>query len=58
MKVNEPKKFRDIIVCPNCKREFYDQWNLICFNTFGFCLLCTNKKYNKEQIVEKTNGRY
>ena len=58
MKVNEPKKFRDIIVCPNCKREFYDQWNLIFLNTFGFCLLCTNKTYNKEQIVEKTNGRY
>jgi len=43
----------DEIQCPNCHQFFYDQYNLLCFSTLGYCLLCANKKLNKRDIEDK-----
>ena len=45
-------KQQDIIECPECKRGFWDRYNLICLSALGYCLLCANK-YPK--LVEKWN---
>tara|TARA_Y100001951_G_C11170061_1_gene199736 strand:- start:404 stop:598 length:195 start_codon:yes stop_codon:yes gene_type:complete len=41
------------VECPNCKQTFYDQFNLLSLATLNFCLLCANKKLDKETIQEK-----
>ena len=41
------------VECPNCKQTFYDQFNLLSLSTLNFCLLCANKKLDKETIKEK-----
>ena len=43
----------DEVECPNCKQKFYDNYNLISLSTLNFCLLCANKKLDKETIEEK-----
>ena len=43
---------RELIACKNCKGEFYDEYNLICLATLDYCLLCANKKLNKDTIKE------
>ena len=41
------------IECQNCKQKFCDQFNLLSLSTLNFCLLCANKKLDKETIKEK-----
>ena len=41
------------VECPSCKQKFYDNYNLISLSTLNFCLLCANKKLDKETIEEK-----
>ena len=48
---------REIIKCKNCNKEYYDQYNLICLVALDFCLKCANGKYNKEQIMDKYDGK-
>jgi len=43
----------DEVECPNCKQKFYDNYNLISLSALNFCLLCANKKLDKETIEEK-----
>ena len=43
-------KQQDIIECPECKRGFWDRYNLICLSALGYCLLCAN---NYPHLVEK-----
>jgi len=43
----------DEIQCPNCHRFFYDQYNLLCFASLGYCLLCANKKVKIGTIKDK-----
>jgi len=43
---------RELVSCPNCKKEFYDEYNLICLSALNYCLLCANKKHNKDTIKE------
>ena len=43
----------DEVECPNCKLKFYDNYNLISLSALNFCLLCANKKLDKETIEEK-----
>jgi len=48
------RKQQDIIECPECKNGFWDNYNLVCLNALGYCLLCANhypdlvKKWNKD----------
>ena len=43
------------VQCPNCNLFFYDSFNLISLASLNFCLLCANKKLDKETIKEKYN---
>ena len=43
----------DEVQCPNCNLFFYDSYNLISLSVLNFCLLCANKKLDKEEIKEK-----
>ena len=45
------------VQCPSCYLFFYDQFNLISLATLNFCLLCANKKVDKEEIKEKYHVR-
>jgi len=38
------------VPCPKCKRNFYDEWNLLSIATLNFCLLCANRNLDKETI--------
>jgi len=39
--------------CPECKQNFYDEYNLICLSALQMCLLCSNRKLDKQTIREK-----
>ena len=41
------------VVCPDCKKSFYDDFNLISLATLKFCLLCANRNLDKQTIDEK-----
>jgi len=43
-------KQQDIIECPDCKRGFWDNYNLISLGALGYCLRCAN---NHPDIVKK-----
>ena len=43
------------VQCPNCNLFFYDSFNLISLASLNYCLLCANKKLDKETIKEKYN---
>ena len=43
----------DEVRCPNCNQFFYDEFNLICLASLNYCLLCANKKVDKQEIEEK-----
>ena len=43
----------DEVQCPNCNLIFYDPFNLLSLSTLNFCLLCANKKVDKQEIKEK-----
>ena len=43
------------VECPDCKKRFYDEWNLVSLATLNFCLLCANRNLDKETIEEKYN---
>ena len=45
------------VQCPNCNLFFYDSFNLISLGSLNYCLLCANKKLDKETIKEKYNVR-
>ena len=45
-------KQQDIIECPECKRGFWDRYNLLCLNALGYCLRCAN---NYPDLVQKWN---
>jgi len=40
------------VECKNCERKFYDEFNLLSLATLDFCLLCANRKVDK-QTIEK-----
>ncbi len=52
--VRKMRKQQEIIECPECKRGFWDRYNLVCLNALGYCLRCANhypdlvKKWNKD----------
>ena len=48
---------REIMICKNCKKEFYDQWNFLCISTLDYCLKCANQKCNIEQLERLPYGR-
>ena len=39
--------------CPQCKRSYYDEFNMVCLGALQMCLLCANRKLDKETIKEK-----
>ena len=41
------------VQCPSCYLFFYDPFNLLPLSTLNFCLLCANKKVDKEEIKDK-----
>jgi hypothetical protein len=43
----------DEVECKECKKKFYDEYNLICLATLDFCILCANRKLDKETIERK-----
>ena len=43
----------DEVECPDCKKLFYDEFNLISLAALKFCLLCANRNLDKETIEEK-----
>ena len=43
----------DEVQCPNCNLFFYDSFNLISLSALNYCLLCANKKVDKQEIKEK-----
>ena len=45
----------DEVECPECKKKFYDEWNLVSLATLDLCLLCANRNLDKETIKEKYN---
>jgi hypothetical protein len=48
--VRKMRKQQEIIECPECKRGFWDRYNLVCLNALGYCLRCAN---NYPHLVEK-----
>jgi len=38
------------VECKNCERKFYDDFNLVCLQNFDLCLLCANRKLDKQTI--------
>ena len=43
----------DEVECPDCKKSFYDEFNLISLAALKFCLLCANRNLDKQTIDEK-----
>ena len=43
------------VECKNCGLKFYDDFNLICLGALDLCLLCANRKLDKQTIKEKYN---
>ena len=43
----------DEVICPSCKKSFYDEFNLISLATLNFCLLCANRNLDKQTIEDK-----
>jgi hypothetical protein len=43
----------DEVICPDCKKSFYDEFNLISLAALNFCLLCANRNLDKQTIEEK-----
>ena len=41
------------VECKKCGLKFCDDFNLICLGALDLCLLCANKKLDKETIEEK-----
>jgi hypothetical protein len=41
------------VPCPNCGRNFYDEFNLLSLASLNMCLLCANRNLDKETIKEK-----
>gem|GEM_PF-5834086 len=41
--------------CPECNQNFYDEYNLKSLIMLKMCLLCANRKLDKETIKEKYN---
>ena len=41
------------VECKKCGRSFYDDFNLLCLASLDMCLLCANRKLDKETIKEK-----
>ena len=39
--------------CPECKQNFYDEFNMVCLGALQMCLLCANRKLDKQTIKEK-----
>ena len=38
------------VECKACGRKFYDEWNLLSLQTLDLCLLCANRKLDKQTI--------
>jgi len=38
------------IECKACGHKFYDEWNLLSLQTLDLCLLCANRKLDKQTI--------
>ena len=41
--------------CPECNQNFYDEYNLKSLIMLKMCLLCANRKLDKQTIKEKYN---
>ena len=40
------------VECKNCGLKFVDDFNLVCLSALDLCLLCANRKLDKETIKE------
>jgi len=38
------------IECKACGHKFYDDFNLVCLGALDLCLLCANRKLDKQTI--------
>tara|TARA_Y100000310_G_C20359830_1_gene658436 strand:- start:32 stop:223 length:192 start_codon:yes stop_codon:yes gene_type:complete len=41
------------VECKKCGLKFFDEWNLLSLASLDMCLLCANRKLDKETIKEK-----
>ena len=41
------------VECKGCGKKFYDEFNLVCLGALDMCLLCANRKLDKQTIKEK-----
>jgi len=41
------------IECPICERKYFDEWNLLSIASLEMCMLCANRKLDKQTIKEK-----
>jgi len=48
---------REILTCKNCKRTFWDNWNILCIDALDYCLKCANEKCNIQQLKRLPYGR-
>ena len=38
------------VECKNCGLKFCDEWNLLSLQTLDLCMLCANRKLDKQTI--------
>ena len=38
------------VECKKCERKYYDEWNLLSLQTLDLCMLCANRKLDKQTI--------
>ena len=38
------------VECKKCERKFYDEWNLLSLASLDMCMLCANRKLDKDTI--------
>jgi hypothetical protein len=52
-KMREQIPLTDEVECKECKKKFYDEFNLLCLATLDYCIMCANRKLDKETIERK-----
>ena len=50
----------DVLLKKVTEKEFYDNWNLLSLASLDYCLLCANKKVDKDihQLKEYLNCNF
>ena len=54
-KLEEQTPLTNEVECPECGKKFFDEFNCISLATLDYCLLCANKKLDKDEIERKYN---